>query len=144
MTEALTEPALFELLSLECRACGDGSVRYYGSLGQLHRVYGPAIEYSDGGSEWLQNGRLHRIDGPANVRPNDYQAWHQNGLLHRLDGPAIECIDGFRSWFQNGLRHRIDGPAVEYADGFCEWYIKGRELTETAWQQAVASMVNNV
>ena len=43
----MTEAALFELLSLECRVDDMGAVRYYNALGQKHRMYGPAVEYSD-------------------------------------------------------------------------------------------------
>ena len=118
MTDALTEEALFELLSLECRVDSDGTTRYYNKQDQMHRVFGPAVEYSDGGRH----------------------EWWQNGLPHRLDGPAIECTDGYRAWFQNGQRHRIDGPAVEYEDGYREWHINGKELTEAEWQQEVTSM----
>ena len=117
MTEVLTEAALFELLSLECGIDADGSVNYYNSLGQLHRVHGPAVEYSDGTRAWFQNGRLQRLDGPAVERP-----------------------DGFRCWWQSGKRHRIAGPAIEHVVGGCEWYINGRELTEAAWKQVVAGM----
>ena len=98
MTEALAEPltelALFELLSLECRTYSDGTIRYYNAQGQLHRVHGPAVEWAD----------------------------------------------GTHMWYQNGRRHRLDGPAVEYSHGYREWYIDGKALTETEWQQAVASM----
>ena len=117
MTGTMTEAALFELLSLECRVDSDGDVYYYNAHGQLHREYGPAVIYADG-----------------------YRAWWQNGLRHRLDGPAIERADGSREWYQNGLLHRIDGPAVEYTDGHGVWYINGKELTEAEWQQHVTSM----
>ena len=119
MTDSLTEAALFELLSLECRVDSNGNVRYYNAQGQIHRVHGPAIEYSNGSREWYQNDLLHRLDGPAFVRP-----------------------DGYRSWYQNGQRHRLDGPAVEHPDGGQLWYIYGKRLTEAKWQQAVASMGN--
>ena len=112
----MTEAALFELLSLECHVDSYGDVYYYNALGHAHREYGPAVEYSDGGREWYQNGQLHRIDGPAVERPNGYRVWWQNGQLHRLDGPA-----------------------VERPDGTCGWYINGKSLTEVEWQQ-VASM----
>ena len=113
----MTEAALFELLSLECRVDAKGTVRYYNAQGLPHREHGPAVEYSDG-----------------------YRAWFQNGLLHREAGPAIEYVSGRREWYQNDLRHRLDGPAIEYSDYGCEWYINGIELTEAEWQQAVASM----
>ena len=95
-TEAMTEAALFELLSLECRVDEHGNVRYYNAQGQLHRVY----------------------------------------------GPAIVSANGFCAWWQNGLLHRVDGPAVIYSDGHCAWHINGNALTETEWQQAVASMAH--
>ena len=113
----MTEAALFELLSLECHVDSYGDVYYYNALGQLHREYGPAVEYSDGDREWRQNGQLHRLDGPAVERPNGYRVWWQNGQLHRLDGPA-----------------------VVRPDGSCGWYINGEEHTEAEWQQQVASM----
>ena len=82
MTEALTAPmteeALFELLSLECYVDSDGTVRYYNTQGKIHRVHGPAVEYSDGFRAWYQNGRLHRLDGPA-VETNGGRAWYING-----------------------------------------------------------------
>ena len=115
----MTEEALFELLSLECRVDAMGTLRYYNAQGQLHREYGPAIEYSNGS-----------------------RVWYQNGQRHRIDGPAVEYSDGDRVWYQNGQRHRIDGPAVEYSDDGRAWYINGKVLTEAEWQQQVSSMEN--
>ena len=115
----MTEAALFELLSLECRVDSDGAVYYYNAHGQLHREYGPAVMHENGRHEW-----------------------HQNGKRHRLDGPAVERPGGFRSWWQNGLLHRLDGPAVMQAGGLRAWFINDKELTEAEWQQAVASMEN--
>ena len=117
MTDSMTELALFELLTLECRVDAAGTVRYCNARGQLHRLYGPAVEYSDGSTFWYQNDQLHRVDGPA-----------------------IEYPDGHSAWYQNGQLHRADGPAIEYNDGSCEWYINGKELTEAEWHQQVASM----
>ena len=79
MTPAMTDDALCELLSLECRVDSNGYVRYYNAQGQLHREYGPAVE-----------------------RPDDYRAWYQNGQRHKLDGPAAEYSDGYRAWYING------------------------------------------
>ena len=117
MTDTMTEASLFELLSLRCRVHSGGAMSYHNSDGRLHRVYGPAVEHSDGGREWYQNGQLHR-----------------------LDGPAIAYSGGGWAWFQNGLRHRVDGPAEERPDGRRVWYIDGNLLTEAEWQQAVARM----
>ena len=119
LTDTMTEEALFELLTLECRVDSDGAVRYCNAQGQWHRVHGPAVE---------------RLSG--------YRAWYQNDLLHRLDGPAVEYSNGGKFWYQNGRRHRLDGPAFEDADGRHEWYINGKELSEAEWQHQVASMEN--
>ena len=117
MTEAMTELALFELLTLECRVDECGVIRYYNAQGQLHRVYGPAVDRAEGA-----------------------HAWYQNGQLHRLDGPAVVRLNGYRTWYQNGQLHRLDGPAIEWADGSREWFVNGKPLTQAEWQQAVASM----
>ena len=113
--DCMSEEALFELMSLECRVDSYGDVYYHNALGQIHREHGPAIECSDGSKYWYQNGRIHRLDGPAIVRP-----------------------DGYRAWWQNGQLHRLDGPAVEYDDGYREWHIDGKELTDAEWLHAVA------
>ena len=140
MTDSLTEAALFELLSLECRVDPSGAITYSNRDGQLHRVYGPAVMHENGRREWWQNGLPHRLDGPAVVCTDGYRVWLQNGQRHRIDGPAVEYSGGSCAWYQNGLLHREDGPAIEYSDGGKSWYINGGELTEAEWQQAVASM----
>lgn len=142
LTEPLTEAALFELLSLECRVDVTGTLRYYDARGQLHRVYGPAVVHRDGSRSWYQNGWRHRIGAPAVERADGGRAWYQNGQRHRLDGPAIEYSDGSRAWWQNGQRHRLDGPAIEWAKGSKFWYINGKALTEAEWQRQVVSMGN--
>ena len=75
----MTEEALFELLSLECRVDSSGAVYYYNAIGQLHRLNGPAIEWSDGRREWYQNGVLHRLDGSAYVGADGSCEWHIDG-----------------------------------------------------------------
>ena len=140
--ECMTEEALFELLSQECRVDSNGTVCYYNTQGQLHRVYGPAVVHTSGRHEWYQTGRRHRLDGPAVLAPGGYRAWWQNHQRHRADGPAIEHVDGSCEWYQNGQLHRLDGPAVDRVDGRRAWYINGKSLTEAKWQQAVASMGN--
>lgn len=117
MTDVLTEDALFELLSLEFRIDREGTVYYYNALGQLHRIHGPAVVCTDG-----------------------YYAWYRNGQRHRLGGPAVVYSDGSTTWWQDGRLHRLGGPAIERVDGSKFWYINGDWLTETEWQQQVASM----
>jgi hypothetical protein len=74
----MTELALFEALALDCRVGTDGTVRYYNSSGQLHRVYGPAIECPNGSKFWYQNGQLHRLNGPAVEWPDGTHDWYIN------------------------------------------------------------------
>jgi hypothetical protein len=66
------------------------SVIYYKD-GNLHRVDGPAIIYSDGshslGCEGTQSFRT--------------QIWCQNDKKHRVDGPAIIYSDGTKHWYLN-------------------------------------------
>jgi hypothetical protein len=40
---------------------------YINENGQLHRLDGPAREYSSGEKYWYKNGDLHREDGPAYI-----------------------------------------------------------------------------
>ena len=55
MAEVSSELSLFEALALDRRVDEYGTARYYTALGQLHRVYGPAIEYA-GYRAWYING----------------------------------------------------------------------------------------
>lgn len=41
------------------------SYKKYTLNGKLHRIDGPAMEWSDGDNFWYLNGQLHRTDGPA-------------------------------------------------------------------------------
>jgi hypothetical protein len=80
---------------------------------------------------WLNKcGQLHRIDGPAIEYSNGSKSWWINGELHREDGPAIEYSNGSNEWYVEGKRHRLDGPAFEWNDGYKEWYLYDERLTE--------------
>ena len=54
---------------------------------------------SDGNKFWYLNGKLHRVDGPAVEYSNGDKFWYLNGKPHRVDGPAIECRDGYKAWY---------------------------------------------
>ena len=87
--------------------------------------------YSNEDKLWYnQDDQLHRLDGPACEYSDGSKYWFQNDQLHRLDGPASEYPDGSKYWFQNGQRHRLDGPAIEYSNGDKSWYIEGKYYTE--------------
>jgi hypothetical protein len=99
--------------------------------------YGTTYWFAGSGAE----RKLHRLDGPAVEYTTGSRAWFQNGQWHRLDGPAVEYADVFRAWYQNGLRHRLDGPAVEYADGSREWWLNDVQHTEESWRAAMQPVV---
>ena len=79
----------------------------------------------------LKTDLLHRVDGPAVEFSNGTKSWFINGKRHRIDGPAIEYAHGSKDWYVNGKRHRVDGPAVEYADGTKAWYLDDVEYSES-------------
>ena len=118
-----------------------GNIFWRNRWGVLHRLDGPAIEYSSGAEEWWQNGKRHRIDGPAVEWRDSAKEWFQNGKLHRLDGPAIEGADGRKLWYQNGKLHRVDGPAlIKPFEEKKEWWIDGWLCkTKEDWFDALPS-----
>lgn len=69
---------------------------------KLHRLDGPAIEYSDGSYVWCKDGRLHREDGPAyhyNSKSGDeLNEWWYNGV-------SINC--GNTKEFINWIKYRV-------------------------------------
>ena len=90
--------------------------------GKIHRLDGPAIEWSNGHKEWWLNDKRHRLDGPA-IEWSHGKQWWVNNKLHRSDGPAVERSNGDNEWWVDGKKHRSDGPAVEWADGGKEWWV---------------------
>ena len=94
-------------------------------------------------TEWCnEEGLLHRLDGPAIEYTSGTKDWYVNGKLHRLDGPASEWWDGTKEWRVNGKFHRIDGPAIEWSDGDKEWYIDGKKYTEAQFNKKVKQLQN--
>ena len=75
-------------------------------------------------------GQLHRLDGPAIEYPCGENHWYINGKRHRINGPAIEYADGAKEWYVNGNPHRTDGPAIEFVDEEKLWFIDGIDLTK--------------
>ncbi len=69
----------------------------------LHRDDGPAVEHTNGDTEWFFDGKRHRIGGPAE-ECSRYKSWLIHGALHREDGAAIEYFDGDRSWYLDDIR----------------------------------------
>ena len=63
------------------------------------------VKVKDNGDKyWYQNNELHRLDGPAVEWSTGDKEWHQNGKCHRLDGPAIEYVNGDKAWYIEGKK----------------------------------------
>lgn len=74
-----SDDTLYEHLRYDVRVDGEGTTRYYGP-----------------------DGYLHREDGPAVIRRDGSYSYCWRGLLHRLDGPAVRFSDGMLLWYLNG------------------------------------------
>ena len=46
---------------------------------------------------------LHRVDGPACEWSDGTKYWFVDGKLHRVDGPAVEWSDGDKYWYLDGV-----------------------------------------
>jgi hypothetical protein len=80
---------------------------------------------------------LHRIDGPAVEYTNGNRIWYIDGKRHKTDGPAMVFADGSREWYVNGEPHRVDGPAMEHASGHKSWCIDGTFLTSREFNELI-------
>jgi len=62
----------------------------------LHRLDGPAVEYTDGHKEWWVDGNKHRLDGPASEWSNGVKFWYVDGKVltemefNALTSPTLE------------------------------------------------------
>jgi hypothetical protein len=90
--------------------------------------YTGSFTNSFGDKAWYLKGKIHRVGGPA-IEWSDGSIWYQHGKRHRLDGPAFEWANGTKAWYQNGKLHRLDGPAWEEADACKEWWINDKQIT---------------
>ena len=75
--------------------------------------------------------QLHRLDGPAIEWSSGTKEWYAEGKRHRSDGPAIEWGHGDKVWYVEGKCHRLDGPACEHSNGTKLWYVEGKQYSET-------------
>jgi hypothetical protein len=51
----------------------------------------------------LIESELHRLDGPAIEWTNGTKHWYEDGYRQRLDGPAVEHADGHKEWWIGGI-----------------------------------------
>jgi len=89
--------------------------KYWYLDSKLHRIDGPAVEYTDGSKYWFLNDEYHRENGPACEDANGTKSWFLNGKLHRIDGPAVECVDGYKTYWINGKEVTKEAQEVLYA-----------------------------
>ena len=61
-----------------------GNKFWKNNKGQLHRVNGPALEWTDGTKQWFVNGDRHREDGPAVEWSRGGKEWWENGKLIKI------------------------------------------------------------
>jgi len=57
-----------------------------------------------GNKYWFFNNKLHRLDGPAAEYSNGDKLWFLYGRYHREDGPAIENANRTKEWWYQGQR----------------------------------------
>lgn len=81
--ENLSQENLAELLTLRSVKDPNGTIRYYNSVGFLHREYGPAVIYASGTMVWYKDGLKHRIDEPAVEYPEGSREWWIDGKFIR-------------------------------------------------------------
>jgi len=81
---------------------------------------------------------VHRLDGPAIEYSNGNKYWFVDDKCHRLDGPAIEWSNGTKLWYVDDKCHRLDGPAIEWSNGTKLWYVDDKQLTEEEFNALTA------
>ncbi len=86
---------------------------------------------SFGNKTWWKDNQVHRINGPAIEYTNGDKHWYLNDKRHREDGPAIQCMDGFQAWYYKGLLHRAIGPAIIFSNGFKQYWLNGNQMANS-------------
>ena len=87
---------------------------------------GSGVPSAGGRIEWKVDGKLHRLDGPAVEWSDGSKEWWVNGLRHRLGGPAIDWIDGYQRWFIHGTE--ISQEVLEDPDLYAMWLLEHIDL----------------
>jgi len=59
---------------------------------EIHRLDGPAIEFSNGDKHWQQDDKLHRLDGPAVDRANGEKHWYKNDIIYKNKDSFFESL----------------------------------------------------
>lgn len=110
-----------------------GTVRYWNSNGEIHRLDGPAVIEADGRRIWRYKDLTHRKDGPAVIGPpyffpnGDIEVYLEYFEDGHFQYQLKKTIFANRIQYRNthGKLHRLDGPAVIFMDGRQYWYESG-------------------
>jgi len=74
---------------------------------ELPKNYTGIVDFIRSGHKfWYKEGKLHRLDGPACEYSDGIKQWWVEGKRHRTNGPAIEYLGGLRSWYVNEIQYR--------------------------------------
>ena len=85
------------------------------SWNEIPKNYTGIVENINGDKFWYLNSNLHRVDGPAIEFTNGSKYWYLNGKIHRIDGPAIEFIDSYKEYWINNEKVTKEAQEVLYA-----------------------------
>ena len=88
-----------------------------------------------GHKRYTLNGLIHRVDGPAIEYTDGTKHWYRHGKRHRENGPAVELASGEKYWYFDHKLHRIHGPAVVHPNGHVEWWINGILYPRSKYQE---------
>ena len=76
---------------------------------EKYKVIEDGIEYhvkeDNRAKYWILNHNLHRINGPAVEYTNGDKHWYLNAQSHRINGPAIEYTNGEKYWYIDGIEY---------------------------------------
>jgi hypothetical protein len=74
------------MLATQCKYLIDGGVNAFTHYryGELHRINGPAIVFTDGDCAYYQYGDRHRVDGAARMITGKRIVieWYRRGVRH--------------------------------------------------------------
>ena len=82
----------------------DGTQIYYmnGHIGNANG--GPSIIYPSGKKEYYTNGKLGRLDGPAIEFAEGGEDWIWGGVYHRKNAAARISADGIKEYWYKGKK----------------------------------------
>ena len=60
---------------------------------------------NNGNKYWILNNKLHRINGPAIEYSDGTKFWFLHGKYHRINGAAIEWTDGDKWWYLDDIKY---------------------------------------